>query len=341
MHYWKSLSWLAICVCLGCLGLVGCSPPWADDVVDEQDGDALPVPSRTLLEKLAADWDSESVADWPVAEVMAQLSNVSYLPPVDAQPRFEEIGFESVETFVDGSMLGYVVTLEDAAVIVFRGTDDRDDWISNLDILSVDTPHGAIHRGFFDAYETLQPQLEQILAQQKPETVWITGHSLGGALAVVCAYDLAEKTDQEISGVITFGQPMVAQQRLADHLDDVLLGRYAHYVNGSDIIPRIPPTFTHCGSLVWFTGDGVKRSRPKRTLFRALGEEAASADTVEIQPMSPEEFEQLQTSLKSQSSAETLPEGTLTIQGSTPWFRDHGMDLYLEEIRSVTTRGSD
>lgn len=54
----------------------------------------------------------------------------------------------------------------------------------------------------------------------------------------------------------------------------------------------------HCGSLVWFTDIGIKRSEPKETLFRAFGEKAAAEDVAEIQPLSPEEFEQLQAMLK-------------------------------------------
>ena len=61
---------------------------------------------------------------------------------------------------------------------------------------------------------------------------------------------------------------MVARKQLADHLNTLLLGRYAHFVNEADIVPRVPPTFTHCGSLVWFTGGIIKRSKPKH-LFGA------------------------------------------------------------------------
>lgn len=336
----KLLSLLAFCIGFTCFGSIGCSPPWADDVVDEQDGNDQPIPTSTILEKLGSDWNSEAVADWPVGEVMAQLSNISYLPPVEAEPRFGELGFENVEPFIDASMLGYVVSLEDTSVIVFRGTDDRGDWISNLDVFSVDTSHGPIHGGFFRGYRALQPQIEEILDQHDPETVWITGHSLGGALAVVCAYDLVENSGRDIHGVMTFGQPMVAQRQLAEHLDEVLLGRYAHYVNGSDLVPRIPPTFTHCGSLVWFTADGIKRSKPKETLFKALGDKADEDGVAEIQPISPEEFEQLQTALKADAGSKTLQDGAATIQGSTPWIRDHGIQLYLEKVRSGTADGN-
>ncbi|GMH51830.1 hypothetical protein TL16_g01096 [Triparma laevis f. inornata] len=52
----------------------------------------------------------------------------------------------------------------------------------------------GIHGGFAEAYESIRPDLMQHVAKElleNPADVYVTGHSLGGALAHICAYDLA------------------------------------------------------------------------------------------------------------------------------------------------------
>jgi triacylglycerol lipase len=202
-----------------------------------------------------------------MAELLASISEASYLPPVDVDPNFRTLGFKQVMPVVDGSMIGYVASADDVTVVVFRGPDNDIDWIVNLAVGSVQTPNGPIHSGFYNAYQPLKPQIVKLLKASNPKHLWITGHSLGGALAVVCAHDLTENENLHLDGVITFGQPMVAKMQLAKYLDTALLGRFAHYMNGNDIVARVPPNFSHFGSLVWFTDNGVKRSKPKRMAF--------------------------------------------------------------------------
>jgi hypothetical protein len=340
----KRIAWLLIAVVL--LGVIGyaayiaLSPPGSEDTVDEPDRPGPPPPVKGPLEPLRTTWDSEAYADWPVAELLASMSETSYLPPVDAEPRYRTLGFGQVMPVVDGSMIGYVTSVDDVTVVVFRGTDNDIDWIVNLAIGSIQTPKGAIHRGFYNAYRPLKPQIVKLVKAAQPKHLWITGHSLGGALAVVCAYDLIENEGLQLDGVITFGQPMVARPQLATYLDSVLLGRFAHYVNGHDIVARVPPTFTHFGSLVWFTDNGVKRSKPKRMAFgSAETDEPPKADAEEIAPLSEQEFEELKARLLSERADSTkLPDGTTVYKGSSPLIQDHSMQLYLDKIREHSRR---
>ena len=89
---------------------------------------------------------------------------------------------------VENSMIGYVMSAGDVTVVAFRGTNagEISDWLANLDSLSTDTPQGSLHRGFYYAYMSLKPQIVKLLQKSKPKHLWITGHSLGGALALVC-----------------------------------------------------------------------------------------------------------------------------------------------------------
>ena len=311
------------------------SAPGGEDTVD--DAPSLPPEVRNKLEALSKGWDSEASANWPVAELMAELSEASYEPPVDAYETFKKLGFEQPMPLVDGSMLGYVTYRGEVAVIVFRGTDNNIDWIVNLTRNATQTPKGPIHRGFYDAYAPMKLQLSKVLTDRRPKHVWVTGHSLGGAMAVVCAQDLIENQNVEVDGLITFGQPMLVRQPLVAHLDQLLLGRYAHYVNSTDIVARIPPSYSHCGSLVWFTAEGVKRSKPKRLAFSAESTDDPPVAGVEIEPISDQELEALKAELKGEELRPKMlaPDGP-PYAGSSSYIQDHAMALYLEKIRGVS-----
>ncbi len=315
------------------------SVPGREDTIDQGDRPSpSPLPPNSPLERLRLTWNSEANADWPVAETLASIADTAYQTPVDADESYRKLGFEKMMPVVENSMIGYVMSAGDVTVVAFRGTNagEISDWLANLDSLSTNTPQGSLHRGFYFAYESLKPQIVKLLHKSKTKHLWITGHSLGGALALVCAYDLVDNEKLAIDGIITFGQPMVARKQLADHLGTLLLGRYAHFVNEADIVPRVPPTFTHCGSLVWFTGGMIKRSKPKRLFGAPATDHALSKDDNEIEPLSEQEFKGLQAELRAKNAApDRLPDGRLLMKGNSPWIRDHSMELYLAKIRSI------
>ncbi len=322
------------------------SPPGHGPTIPEQDWE-LPeiLPVDDVESVLTATWNAAAQADWPIAELLAEISEAAYLSPVEAQAKFQSLGFTDIGGMESGSMVGYVLSLGGTSVIVFRGTDDASDWITNLETTTQRTPHGRVHRGFSKAYRSLSSQLQELLQRQSPDQkLWVTGHSLGGALAVLCAYDLVEKQGRPVSGLITFGQPMVARRDFAAHLDEILQGRYAYLVNEADVIPRIPPNYRHCGSLVWYTQGMIRRAvpQPPRSAAALDDREAASAERSsinEIEPLSEREFRELQANLRAERvQDDDAPEGTPQVAGSLPLISDHAMVLYLEKIQSFLLR---
>ena len=127
------LPGLGICIFVVICGIcVTISSPGGQKVVDEViHHDIKPAPPSSHVERLRLKWNSESQADWPVAETLALFSDSAYLPPVEAEAKFRTLGFDRIKPFFIGSMAGYVVAFEDVTVIVFRGTDDKADtpWL--------------------------------------------------------------------------------------------------------------------------------------------------------------------------------------------------------------------
>lgn len=102
-------------------------------------------------------------------------------------------------------------------------------------------------------------------APGKLEALFITGHSLGAAMATLAAARLF--TDSRYSdvrrllrGVYTFGQPMVGDAAFAARAEELFGDRYFRFVYANDIVPRLPPLstghFVHFGRAYRSTGEG-------------------------------------------------------------------------------------
>jgi hypothetical protein len=72
--------------------------------------------------------------------------------------------------------------------------------------------------------------------------VFVTGHSLGGALAVLAASVLLSEGRQQIAAVYTYGQPRVGDPEFSAAFDAKLGALTFRYVNDLDIVPHVPLT---------------------------------------------------------------------------------------------------
>ncbi|CAJ1396702.1 unnamed protein product [Effrenium voratum] len=126
----------------------------------------------------------------------------------------------------------------DTIEIAFRGTSNLMNVITDLTVRLV--PYlagtGHVHQGFLDAYMSLHPQILDFLQQHPGADLLITGHSLGGALATLCAADFARARQVEC---VTFGSPRVGDEAFGA-LYRSSVKRSARVVNKFDPVPRTP-----------------------------------------------------------------------------------------------------
>jgi hypothetical protein len=85
--------------------------------------------------------------------------------------------------------------------------------------------------------------------QDALEALYITGHSQGGALAVLAAAMLhfdpeLDDLRQKLRGVYTFGQPMVGYRDFATSCSKQFGNKLFRHVYGNDLVPRQPPRST-------------------------------------------------------------------------------------------------
>lgn len=173
----------------------------------------------------------------------------------------------SLDFFDHRDTQGFVVHNEDAILVAFRGTQPGRpmDWFVDFQAIHQSWDHktGTVHGGFYDALKAIWgaalPDGRRILPERLRgrgnRTVWITGHSLGGALAELCAAQAALVEDIPVQGVYTFGQPRVGNNTFAKTMNEALGSRIHRFVNDRDIVPRVPlfsMQFCHYGNLRFF-----------------------------------------------------------------------------------------
>ncbi|HKJ90693.1 MAG TPA: lipase family protein, partial [Oceanipulchritudo sp.] len=142
-------------------------------------------------------------------------------------------------------------------VLVFRGTEPNrlpDIW-TNLKFEREPLPSGLgnVHRGFLGALNANTGEREKALQEILEEKVqpfaegkalfWVTGHSLGGALAhLFVARWLAANSARKrhLAGSYTFGAPRIGDKAFARFLDTTSPGRVVRLVNDLDLVPRVP-----------------------------------------------------------------------------------------------------
>lgn len=139
---------------------------------------------------------------------------------------------------------------------------------------------GKIHRGFAEAYLSVARQVtEEVrkLRRQNKRPVFLTGHSLGGALATICSLDLWVKLDisrREIF-VSTFGSPRVGNIYFATMYGDVVPLHWRIVVD-PDMIAKLPSVgYSHVGRKVVLTPHGEMIIDPSDLERRPWSGEAA------------------------------------------------------------------
>jgi hypothetical protein len=201
----------------------------------------------------------------------------------------ERTNLAEVTMSVDAMLIrstAYIVQSKDGRVVIlcYRGTPPLDlvSWALDAEIepeqidigREGDPLRGDVHGGFYRNVRATRFEVVKVLLRAidgksiagdgkgvvKPlEALYITGHSLGGAMALLMAIMLRKtqpgtdykKIADKLKAVYTFGQPMVASRQLADDLqqDRFFQDKLIRHIYNRDVIPQLPPLgdYAHFG----------------------------------------------------------------------------------------------
>jgi triacylglycerol lipase len=200
---------------------------------------------------------------------LAELAMIAYNDEAEAQWAARVIGFSEAELFdYDGSQ-AYLFGNEHDVVLACRGTEltEWNDIEADANAaMSVVGAVGKVHSGFNQEVDDLWPWLEDALLENR-KPVWFCGHSLGAAMATICAFRCkASSIASNPRELHTFGSPRVGCKRYVRHAD------VSHYrwVHNNDIVTRVPPAwlgYRHGGKEIYL--DRAGRIRKLTGLRRA------------------------------------------------------------------------
>jgi len=157
-------------------------------------------------------------------------------------------GFTLIETYAVGDTQAFLAEKKPGAtggpgeegivVLSFRGTEGLTDWKTNLNAFKEVVDGVPIHTGFLNAFHLVKGQIEGDLDRLSDprNSLYVTGHSLGGALALIATKEIARDS---LGACYTFGSPRVAGFGFAQKIKTPIY----RVVNSRDIVPRVPPVF--------------------------------------------------------------------------------------------------
>ena len=143
-------------------------------------------------------------------------------------------------------------------VIVFRGSEETGvhDWITDLKFIKQVYPYQEsnnkkvkVHYGFIEAYKSVREAVLQRVKKAPQQRIICTGHSLGAALACLCALDIQYNTPKSVR-CVTYGCPKVGNAAFAESYNRRVPKTYRVVTHG-DLVPKRPPLgYHHVGELL-------------------------------------------------------------------------------------------
>ena len=196
----------------------------------------------------------------------------------------EDPGFIYVKGANKNSAQAMLVEHKEFLCMAFRGTDEPKDWLDNINAFSVEVLFGSFHRGFWksveDVWDKINGEYEKLRTKKK-RPLFITGHSLGGAMATIAAARLIHE-DKPFISLYTFGQPRSMARDAARIFNVETAGRCHRFQNNEDIVTRIPARlmgYSHVGNCLYIDQDKVIHKDPG-FWFRFLDVVEGAVDTI-------------------------------------------------------------
>jgi len=193
---------------------------------------------------------------------LGHASDLAYKPEPEVQQQVSDWGFSHVRFFSDNGTQAYFAARNDLQILVFRGTEPQrpEDILTDADCRLITAHGGRVHKGFHDALKSvITPVAAEIRTLPgNSRKLWLTGHSLGGALATLAVIAL-DTHGIHTDGISTYGQPRSGDAAFARAYRNRSNGRSYRHVNFHDCVTMLPLPimgYRHVGWEKYFDAQG-------------------------------------------------------------------------------------
>ena len=189
--------------------------------------------------------------------IFANIAAITYEDEKASKTKFKTLGYTIVDFFDIENAQAYLLKGSDGThVLSFRGTQvtETSDVLADLKAgKNIEAIGGKIHVGFKGEINKLWPAIEKATANIN--SLYVTGHSLGAAMATIAAGRMQSK----VLALVTFGSPRVGNQEYVNCLT------FTHYrvQNNCDAVTKVPfklMGFAHHGTHVYMNYYGEFRN---------------------------------------------------------------------------------
>jgi triacylglycerol lipase len=173
-----------------------------------------------------------------ICSKMAHLAALAYLDGKEAKPKMKELGYTGHKFFENDGAQCHAVWNKEEYVLAFRGTepDEITDVLADLNAIPRGAmTHGLVHSGFRNECDKLWDAVVKHHGKGHNEKkLYITGHSLGAAMATIATSRFEE--EMKVEQLTTFGSPRVGTRSFVKHIET----KHLRFVNNNDIVTKVP-----------------------------------------------------------------------------------------------------
>ena len=168
---------------------------------------------------------------------MAIMAEMAYLDKKEAKAKTSAYGITGHKFFEFEGAQCHAFWNTEEYVLAFRGTqpEELSDLLADLNAIPRGAmTHGLVHSGFRGELDKLWDDIVKHQKSHSSRKLYITGHSLGAAMATIATSRFEET--MKVEQLTTFGSPRVGTRKFVNAIETT----HYRFVNNNDIVTKVP-----------------------------------------------------------------------------------------------------
>ena len=256
------------------------------DVLVEKEENVTSISHHTMLDLLRAtllvynygkNFKVENKEE-TVEEFVSELKEENKLEDIDMDSTKKNVLVEIAENVPTGKLHKFIndpdtdiqvgIAISEGKqriTVVFRGSESISDWYYDLMVFKQKLKDDIyVHSGFYtqltrnSVYDELVESIKMLLKDHPDYNIYVTGHSLGGALSTLFGYMLANTVENNVN-VVSFASPRVGNYEWKKSFEETRNLTHYRITNKRDIVTAFPLyRYYHVGTNIQLSDEKYK-----------------------------------------------------------------------------------